>query len=87
MPPKAKKQKHGTRSSNTMMELDVCKRSSASSKVASSIIVVQKAWRKTFRFNQTHKVVNTFLKEGPTIQYVKSIRSAYHIFKKMILSI
>lgn len=37
-------------------------------------LIVQNAWRKTFRFYQSYKLVNKFLKEGPTSSYVNSIR-------------
>lgn len=39
--------------------------------------LIQKLWRRTFRFNTTHQIVETFLKEGPTASHVKSIRFAF----------
>ena len=39
-----------------------------------SAMVVQKAWRHSFRSKQTHYVVQAFLERGPNVNHVKSIR-------------
>ena len=39
-----------------------------------SVKLLQSLWRRKYRFNQTHQVVDTFLEIGPTAHRVKSIR-------------
>jgi len=35
---------------------------------------IQRVWRRSFRHNKTHQLVDKYFKHGPTIEHVKSIR-------------
>jgi hypothetical protein len=48
--------------------------SSAAAKEDKSVKLLQSLWRRKYRFNQTHQVVDAFLETGPTAHRVKSIR-------------
>jgi hypothetical protein len=51
-----------------------------------SASIVQKAWRQSFRWNQTQQIVRTYLKTGPTSNYVKSIRYVCTIHAHLLKS-
>jgi hypothetical protein len=38
-------------------------------------LLLQNAWRRRFRFRQTHQVVEQYLKDGPTVSMANTIRS------------
>jgi uncharacterized protein (DUF4415 family) len=44
--------------------------------------IVQRAWKRTFCLKMTRDVVNSFMRTGPTVEHVKSIRFGMH-FKSL----